>query len=108
MDLGSSGVGQITLYPILIRKAPLQLPCMAIETLETKGLTECFRRHMQYNGYDLKIKTDVQYQIGLTFLSFTRTGFLDIIVWGHEHECLVDPQGWAFISLSQALLLQLH
>ena len=200
MDLGGSGVGQIAVHPVLVKKVnyfsprqyhelsdaksvisyhfrvQLQLHYMALGTLEMSDWTECFRclsillvwfgafyraiffcifvhlqrshpfmisysvsqhfrHHIQYNGCDLKVKRVYQYLTGSISWYFIRTGmhftnlfqslilhagkqftsevlntyriktnpksainehflprFLDFVVWGHEHECLIDPQ----------------
>lgn len=46
--------------------------------------------------YYFRVKTNPKNAINEHFLP----RFLDFIVWGHEHECLVDPQvplEWGFL-----------
>jgi len=74
------------------------------------GLTACSRHPTLFSGYGLNLKKDALGQIGSIFWFFIKIGskaiqkkrdaineqflprFLDLVVWGHEHECWIDPK----------------
>lgn len=43
---------------------------------------------MESSPFAFRVKTNPKNAINEHFLP----RFLDFVVWGHEHECLVDPQ----------------
>lgn len=43
-----------------------------------------------------RVKSNPKNAVNETFLA----GFLDFVIWGHEHECLVEPQVLADASQS--------
>ncbi|XP_068667531.1 double-strand break repair protein MRE11 isoform X2 [Aristolochia californica] len=108
MVLGGSGVGQITLYPILIRKGSTSVALYGLGNIRDERLNRMFQtphavqwmRAEAQEGCDVsnwfnilvlhqnRIKSNPKNAINEHFLP----RFLDFIVWGHEHECLVDPQ----------------
>ncbi|XP_073100458.1 double-strand break repair protein MRE11 isoform X2 [Elaeis guineensis] len=108
MVLGGSGVGQITLYPILIRKGTTSLALYGLGNIRDERLNRMFQtphavqwmRPQAQEGcpvsdwfnilvlHQNRIKTNPKNAINEHFLP----RFLDFIVWGHEHECLIDPQ----------------
>ncbi|XXG84811.1 hypothetical protein AAC387_Pa11g0036 [Persea americana] len=108
MVLGGSGVGQITLFPILIRKGSTSVALYGLGNIRDERLNRMFQtphavqwiRPEAQDGCDVpdwfnilvlhqnRIKTNPKNAINEHFLP----RFLDFIVWGHEHECLVDPQ----------------
>ncbi|OVA20210.1 DNA repair protein Mre11 [Macleaya cordata] len=108
MVLGGSGVGQITLYPILIRKGSTAVALYGLGNIRDERLNRMFQtphavqwmRPEAQEGCEVsdwfnilvlhqnRIKTNPKNAINEHFLP----RFLDFIVWGHEHECLVDPQ----------------
>ncbi|XP_074290630.1 double-strand break repair protein MRE11-like isoform X2 [Silene latifolia] len=108
MDLGGSGVGQITLYPILIRKGLTSVALYGLGNIRDERLNRMFQtphsvqwmRPEAQEGNEIsdwfnilvlhqnRIKTNPKNAINEHFLP----RFLDFVVWGHEHECLVDPQ----------------
>ncbi|KAJ6839936.1 double-strand break repair protein MRE11 isoform X1 [Iris pallida] len=108
MDLGSSGVGQITLYPILIRKGTTTVALYGHGNIRDERLNRMFQTPHALQWIRPQDQDGCSVSDWFNILVLHQNRFLDIIVWGHEHECLVDPQGRAFISLSQALLLQLY
>ncbi|KAF7836778.1 double-strand break repair protein MRE11 [Senna tora] len=108
--LGGSGVGQITVYPILIKKlqgstavalyglgnirderlnrmfqTPHAVQWMRPESQEGCEVSDWFNILVLHQN---RVKTNPKNAINEHFLP----RFLDFIVWGHEHECLVDPQ----------------
>lgn len=108
MILEGSGVGQITLYPILIRKGSTSVALYGLGNIRDERLNRMFQtphavqwmRPEAQEGCQVsdwfnilvlhqnRIKTNPKNAINEHFLP----RFLDFIVWGHEHECLVDPQ----------------
>ncbi|XP_072954347.1 double-strand break repair protein MRE11 [Typha angustifolia] len=108
MVLGGSGVGQITLYPILVKKGTTSVALYGLGNIRDERLNRMFQtphavqwmRPESQEGVPLsawfnilvlhqnRIKTNPKNAINEHFLP----RFLDFIVWGHEHECLVDPQ----------------
>ncbi|RAL44580.1 hypothetical protein DM860_003339 [Cuscuta australis] len=108
MDLGSSGIGQISLYPILIRKGSTSVALYGLGNIRDERLNRMFQtphavqwmRPDAKEGYEVsdwfnilvlhqnRVKTNPKNAINEHFLP----RFLDFIVWGHEHECLIDPQ----------------
>ncbi|KAG0451175.1 hypothetical protein HPP92_026561 [Vanilla planifolia] len=108
MVLGGSGVGQIMLYPVLIRKGTTSVALYGLGNIRDERLNRMFqtphavqwmRPEAQENCpvsdwfnilvlHQNRIKTNPKNAINEHFLP----RFLDFIVWGHEHECLVDPQ----------------
>ncbi|PKA59958.1 Double-strand break repair protein MRE11 [Apostasia shenzhenica] len=108
MALGGSGVGQITLHPILVKKGTTSLSLYGLGNIRDERLNRMFqtphaiqwmRPEPQQDCpvsdwfnilvlHQNRIKTNPKNAINEHFLP----RFLDFIVWGHEHECLVDPQ----------------
>ncbi|KAJ9551402.1 hypothetical protein OSB04_015447 [Centaurea solstitialis] len=108
MVLGGSGVGQITLCPILIKKGSTSVALYGLGNIRDERLNRMFqtphavqwmRPEAQENCqvsdwfnilvlHQNRVKTNPKNAINEHFLP----RFLDFIVWGHEHECLVDPQ----------------
>ncbi|CAI9303673.1 unnamed protein product [Lactuca saligna] len=108
MVLGGSGVGQITLYPILIKKGSTSVALYGLGNIRDERLNRMFQtphavQWMRPEAQEScqvsdwfnilvlhqnRVKTNPKNAINEHFLP----RFLDFIVWGHEHECLVDPQ----------------
>lgn len=108
MVLGGSGVGQITLHPILIRKGSTAVALYGLGNIRDERLNRMFQtphavqwmRPEAQDGCQVsdwfnilvlhqnRVKTNPKNAINEHFLP----RFLDFVVWGHEHECLVDPQ----------------
>ncbi|MFQ6641780.1 hypothetical protein Gotur_016118 [Gossypium turneri] len=108
MVLGGSGVGQITLYPILIRKGSTAVALYGLGNIRDERLNRMFQtphavqwmRPEPQEGCEVsdwfnilvlhqnRVKMNAKNAINERFLP----RFLDFIVWGHEHECLIDPQ----------------
>ncbi|KAK4576502.1 hypothetical protein RGQ29_027171 [Quercus rubra] len=109
MVLGGSGVGQIALHPILIRKGSTAVALYGLGNIRDERLNRMFQtphavqwmRPEAQEGCQVSdwfnilvlhqnrlVKTNPKNAINEHFLP----RFLDFIVWGHEHECLVDPQ----------------
>uniref|UniRef100_A0A7N2M8M2 Double-strand break repair protein n=1 Tax=Quercus lobata TaxID=97700 RepID=A0A7N2M8M2_QUELO len=108
MVLGGSGVGQIALHPILIRKGSTAVALYGLGNIRDERLNRMFQtphavqwmRPEAQEGCQVsdwfnilvlhqnRVKTNPKNAINEHFLP----RFLDFVVWGHEHECLVDPQ----------------
>lgn len=108
MVLGGSGVGQIAIHPILIRKGTTHVALYGLGNIRDERLNRMFQtphavqwiRPESQEGcpvidwfnilvlHQNRVKTNPKNAINEHFLP----RFLDFIVWGHEHECLVDPQ----------------
>ncbi|KAL3733767.1 hypothetical protein ACJRO7_023174 [Eucalyptus globulus] len=113
MVLGGSGFGEITLYPILIRKGsttvalyglgnirdgrlnrmfqtPHAVQWMRPEPQEGCHISDWFNIFWSFikTGDALLVKTNPKNAINEHFLP----RFLDFIVWGHEHECIIEPR----------------
>ncbi|KAL5081714.1 hypothetical protein RYX36_010135 [Vicia faba] len=106
--LGGSGVGQITINPILIKKGSTAVALYGLGNIRDERLNRMFQtphavqwmRPESHEGCEVsdwfnilvlhqnRVKTNPKNAINEHFLP----RFLDFIVWGHEHECLVDPQ----------------
>ncbi|KAL4272998.1 hypothetical protein GQ457_13G003060 [Hibiscus cannabinus] len=136
MVLGGSGVGQITLYPILMRKGSTAVALYGLGNIRDERLNRMFQtpqavqwmRPEPQEGcevsdwfnilvlhqnrlcvccmflvyimvtvvYILKLSTNVACRVKMNAKNAINERFLprflDFIVWGHEHECLIDPQ----------------
>ncbi|MQM07488.1 hypothetical protein Taro_040332, partial [Colocasia esculenta] len=106
--LGGSGVGQINLYPILIWKGTTLLALYGLGNIRDERLNRMFQtphavqwiRPEAQEGFQVsdwfnmlvlhqnRIKTNPKNAINEHFLP----RFLDFVVWGHEHECLIEPK----------------
>ncbi|KAF0890853.1 hypothetical protein E2562_004328 [Oryza meyeriana var. granulata] len=108
MDLGGSGVGQIAVHPVLVKKGTTFVALYGLGNIRDERLNRMFQtphavqwmRPETQDGMSVsdwfnilvlhqnRIKTNPKSAINEHFLP----RFLDFIVWGHEHECLIDPQ----------------
>ncbi|EES11507.1 hypothetical protein BDA96_06G253700 [Sorghum bicolor] len=108
MDLGGSGVGQIAVYPVLVKKGMTSVALYGLGNIRDERLNRMFQtphsvqwmRPGTQDGESVsdwfnilvlhqnRIKTNPKSAINEHFLP----RFLDFVVWGHEHECLIDPQ----------------
>ncbi|XP_018477649.1 double-strand break repair protein MRE11 isoform X2 [Raphanus sativus] len=108
MNLGGSGVGQITLYPILMRKGSTTVALYGLGNIRDERLNRMFQtpHAIQWMRPEVQEGCDVSDWFNILVLHQNRVKsnpknaisehflprFLDFIVWGHEHECLIDPQ----------------
>ncbi|PHT71567.1 Double-strand break repair protein MRE11 [Capsicum annuum] len=138
MDLGGSGVGQIALHPILIRKGLTSVALYGLGNIRDERLNRMFQTPhavqwmrpeaqegcqvsdwfniLKYGNFVraimffcflatlYRVKTNPKNAINEHFLP----RFLDFIVWGHEHECLVDPQVLLILKLLDFCTRSLH
>ncbi|XP_010443002.1 PREDICTED: double-strand break repair protein MRE11-like [Camelina sativa] len=108
MVLGGSGVGQISLYPILMRKGSTTVALYGLGNIRDERLNRMFQtpHAVQWMRPEVQEGCDVSDWFNILVLHQNRVKsnpknaisehflprFLDVIVWGHEHECLIDPQ----------------
>ncbi|CAI9097791.1 OLC1v1034283C1 [Oldenlandia corymbosa var. corymbosa] len=108
MVLGGSGVGQITLNPILLRKGSTSVAMYGLGNIRDERLNRMFQTPHAVQWMRPEAQEDCQvsdwFNILVLHQNRVKTNpknainehflprFLDFIVWGHEHECLVDPQ----------------
>ncbi|KAI4971744.1 hypothetical protein ZWY2020_002658 [Hordeum vulgare] len=108
VDIGSSGVGHMSIHPILIKKGatsvalyglgnvrdarlsrmiqtPGAIGWMKHESTEDMPLSDWFNILALHQN---RIKGSLDNGINERLLP----DFLDLVIWGHEHECLVDPK----------------
>ncbi|KAL5231957.1 hypothetical protein ABZP36_030733 [Zizania latifolia] len=104
VDLGSSGVGQPSVFPIFIKKGATLVALYGLGNTRDAKLSRMFQTpnsmkwiipesedHMPFNILVLhqnRIKGSTTNGINERLLP----SFLDLVIWGHEHECLIDPQ----------------
>ncbi|XP_078432461.1 DNA repair and meiosis protein (Mre11) isoform X2 [Wolffia australiana] len=106
--LGGSGVGQICIHPILIKKGTTFVALYGLGNIRDERLNRMFQtphavqwiRPEAQEGCNVsdwfnilvlhqnRIKANPKNAINEHFLP----RFLDFIVWGHEHECLIEPK----------------
>ncbi|OAE24635.1 hypothetical protein AXG93_4080s1150 [Marchantia polymorpha subsp. ruderalis] len=106
--LGGQGVGQITLNPILIRKGSTNVALYGLGNIRDERLNRMFQTPHAvqwvrpeaeedcavsdwFNIFVIhqnRVKSNPKNAINEHYLA----RFLDFVIWGHEHECLVDPQ----------------
>ncbi|XP_071723628.1 double-strand break repair protein MRE11-like [Rutidosis leptorrhynchoides] len=108
MVLGGSGVGQITLYPILLRKGSTAVALYGLGNIRDERLNRMFQtpHAIQWMRPEAQESCEVSDWFNMLVLHQNRVKtnpknainehflprFLDFIVWGHEHECLIEPQ----------------
>ncbi|EFH40581.1 hypothetical protein ARALYDRAFT_495511 [Arabidopsis lyrata subsp. lyrata] len=108
MVLGGSGVGQISLYPILMKKGSTTVALYGLGNIRDERLNRMFQtpHAVQWMRPEVQEGCDVSDWFNILVLHQNRVKsnpknaisehflprFLDFIVWGHEHECLIDPQ----------------
>ncbi|CAM6109413.1 unnamed protein product [Calypogeia fissa] len=108
VDLGGNGVGQIVLHPILIQKGSTKVALYGLGNIRDERLNRMFQvpHAVQWirpasqedcavsDWFNLfvihqnRVKSNPKNAVNEHFLA----QFLDLVIWGHEHECLVDPQ----------------
>jgi double-strand break repair protein MRE11 len=106
--LGGNGVGQISMYPVLLQKGSTKVALYGLGNIRDERLNRMFQtphavqwiRPESLEGcptsewfnifvlHQNRVKTNPKNAINEHFLA----RFLDFVIWGHEHECLIDPQ----------------
>ncbi|KAF0897708.1 hypothetical protein E2562_000424 [Oryza meyeriana var. granulata] len=103
VDLGSFGVDQISVCPIFIRKGATSVALYGLGNIRDEKLSRMLQtphkiEWMQADSEDDWFNLFVLHQKrrkgsstnGINEQILPR--FLDLVIWGHEHECLIDPQ----------------
>ncbi|CAO2205929.1 unnamed protein product [Urochloa humidicola] len=107
--IGCTGVGKVTVYPVFIRKGETYVALYGVGNIRDERLNRMLHEPHAVNwvqpetgdgtpAYDdwfniLVIhqnRTKGSSRNGISELLLPR--FLDLVIWGHEHECLIDPQ----------------
>ncbi|XP_024317518.1 double-strand break repair protein MRE11 [Brachypodium distachyon] len=108
VDLGSSGTGQISLHPVLIKKGATSVALYGLGNVRDARLSRMFQtpdavRWMQPEDLE-DMPLSEWFNIFVLHQNRTKASpdnginerllpcFLDLVIWGHEHECLVDPE----------------
>ncbi|AQK50467.1 MRE11B [Zea mays] len=84
-DLGCTGVGKVTVYPVVIRKEPGAVNWMQPEFQDETPSSDWFNILVLHQKRTRGSPGDA-----ISELLLPR--FVDMVIWGHEHECLIDPQ----------------
>uniref|UniRef100_A0A7N0SXW4 Double-strand break repair protein n=1 Tax=Kalanchoe fedtschenkoi TaxID=63787 RepID=A0A7N0SXW4_KALFE len=108
MILEGSGVGQINLSPILIKKGLTSVAMYGLGNIRDERLNRMFQtpHAVEWTRPDGQEDSEVSDWFNILVLHQNRVKsnpknainehflprFLDFVVWGHEHECLIDPQ----------------
>ncbi|XP_062191206.1 double-strand break repair protein MRE11-like [Phragmites australis] len=108
MNLGSTGVGNITVSPILIRKVETSVALYGLGNIRDGRLNRMLHEPHAVNWMqpESRDETPLSDWFNILILHQNRAKgspnngisehllprFLDLVIWGHEHECLIDPQ----------------
>eukprot|EP00850_Spirogloea_muscicola_P011116 SM000068S20548 [mRNA] locus=s68:26644:32970:- [translate_table: standard] len=108
MVLGGSGVGEIKLHPILLCKGKSKIALYGMGNIRDERLNRMFQtpHAVQWIRPEAQEDCSVSDWFNILVLHQNRVKanpknainehflakFLDFVIWGHEHECLVDPQ----------------
>eukprot|EP00850_Spirogloea_muscicola_P017853 SM000157S02083 [mRNA] locus=s157:176844:183156:- [translate_table: standard] len=108
MVLGGSGVGEIKLHPILLCKGKSRIALYGMGNIRDERLNRMFQtpHAVQWIRPEAQEDCSVSDWFNILVLHQNRVKanpknainehflakFLDFVIWGHEHECLVDPQ----------------
>jgi len=101
---GSTGTGRIQLSPVLIRKGETKLALYGLGNIRDERLCRLFSAPKAVAwerpaGDDDWVNLFVLHQNRVQHLRDSKNflkesqlpSFLDIVVWGHEHECIQSP-----------------
>ncbi|GBG88571.1 hypothetical protein CBR_g48040 [Chara braunii] len=107
-SLSGSGVGTISIRPVLIRKGETQVALYGLGNIRDERLNKMFQmpRGVQWlKPVDQAgLRADAWFNIFVLHQNRLKSNpknaiseyllprFLDLVIWGHEHECLIDPQ----------------
>ncbi|PUZ50358.1 hypothetical protein GQ55_6G052900 [Panicum hallii var. hallii] len=105
-DLGCTGVGKITVYPLFIRKGQTYVALYGLGNIRDERLNRMLHEPHAVNWMLPEIQDEIDWfnilvlhqkrkkaspSNGVSELLLPR--FLDFVIWGgHEHECLIDPE----------------
>ncbi|XP_048539898.1 double-strand break repair protein MRE11-like isoform X3 [Triticum urartu] len=108
VDIGSSGIGHMSIHPILVKKGATSVALYGLGNVRDARLSRMFQtpgaidwmKHESTEDMPLsdwfnilvlhqnRIKGSLDNGINEHLLP----NFLDLVIWGHEHECLADPK----------------
>ncbi|GAQ82724.1 DNA repair exonuclease MRE11 [Klebsormidium nitens] len=108
MALDGSGTGQIKLRPVLLRKGSTKLALYGLGNIRDERLNRMFKTPhcVQWIRPESTSNVDIAEWFSIFVLHQNRAQhsaksaidehllprFLDFVVWGHEHECRVEPE----------------
>ncbi|KAK3122851.1 hypothetical protein QOZ80_8AG0619250 [Eleusine coracana subsp. coracana] len=108
MNLGTSGIGKISVSPILITKAETYVALYGLGNIRDGRLKQMLQEPPAVNWMlpESRDETPLSVWFNILVLHQNRTKaspdnsisehllprFLDLVIWGHQHECLIDPQ----------------
>eukprot|EP00267_Zea_mays_P053674 XP_020406841.1 mre11B protein isoform X2 [Zea mays] len=107
-DLGCTGVGKVTVYPVVIRKGETYIAMYGLGNIKDGRLKRMLHEPGAVNWMqpEFQDETPSSDWFNILVLHQKRTRgspgdaiselllprFVDMVIWGHEHECLIDPQ----------------
>uniref|UniRef100_A0A0E0LRV1 Mre11 DNA-binding domain-containing protein n=1 Tax=Oryza punctata TaxID=4537 RepID=A0A0E0LRV1_ORYPU len=103
VDPGSSDVGQISVCPVFIKKGATSVAVYGLGNIRDEKLSRMLQTHDEIQWMKADSEDD---WFNLFVLQQKRRkgsstngineqllpSFLDLVIWGHEHACLPDPQ----------------
>ncbi|KAL6658935.1 hypothetical protein ACP70R_002975 [Stipagrostis hirtigluma subsp. patula] len=108
MDIGCTGVGEVKVYPVLIKKGETNVALYGLGNIRDARLNRMLNepRAVNWMRAESRDETALSDWFNILVLHQNRTKgspkngisehllprFLDLVIWGHEHECLIDPQ----------------
>uniref|UniRef100_A0A0E0EIL4 Double-strand break repair protein n=1 Tax=Oryza meridionalis TaxID=40149 RepID=A0A0E0EIL4_9ORYZ len=103
VDPGSSDVGQISVCPVFIKKGETSVALYGLGNIRDEKLSRMLQTHHKLQW--MKADSEDDWFNLFIFHQKRRKGsstngineqllpsFLDLVIWGHEHECLIDHQ----------------
>uniref|UniRef100_A0A0E0ARJ5 Mre11 DNA-binding domain-containing protein n=1 Tax=Oryza glumipatula TaxID=40148 RepID=A0A0E0ARJ5_9ORYZ len=103
VDPGSSDVDQISVCPVFIKKGATSVALYGLGNIRDEKLSRMLQTH--YKIQWMKADSEDDWFNLFVFHHKRRKGsstngineqllpsFLDLVIWGHEHECLIDHQ----------------
>nr|CAB3480182.1 unnamed protein product [Digitaria exilis] len=108
-NLGCTGVGKVTIYPEFIKKGQTYVALYGLGNIRDERLNRMLHEPHAVNWMLPEIQDDTPSHdwFNILVLHQNRTKasrpsnniselllprFLDLVIWGHEHECFIDPQ----------------
>ncbi|CAD6266036.1 unnamed protein product [Miscanthus lutarioriparius] len=107
-DLGCTGVGKVTIYPVFIRKGETYIALYGLGNIKDGRLKRMLHEPDAVNWMQPEIQDETLAPDWFNILvlhqkrtrgsprdaisEFLLPRFVDLVIWGHEHECLIDPQ----------------
>ncbi|OQU79987.1 hypothetical protein SORBI_3007G061500 [Sorghum bicolor] len=107
-DLGCTSVGKVKIYPLFIRKGETYIALYGLGNIKDGRLKRMLHEPDAVNWMQPEIQDETLgpdwFNILVLHQKRTRGSprdaiselllprFVDLVIWGHEHECLIDPQ----------------